>query len=510
MLQKATPRIIEKCAPPAKKRIQEFKEVYELELPESLLCVLECYGEVQAKDQPYKLLGLTEERDRRPTIASILAEIRFTQPDFPSDLIPVEVLPERQVVCVECADSGDPVVLIDLDDSNYTRTAVAPSYSEFVLDWLADVRGMRTVNRFLSNQKELIDSGKIPADKAARPDDWRAYRFCSQDILVGVPLIRFNRDEFITEVAALPSSSLSLFNEDAPIKALLTLIFSDAYRSGGNLSIKFVNGVSKNRDTIRVPNRILRFANKNGIRIADPKNGIINANTAKRLFIECQLCSDEFKSFLRAGKNDLDAVSTCFAISSGLWSIPAAMYIAYLAYYPNRVFKGASSQYESLQWTLDRNDASNALLLDMLVNKLRSPDIEEITLDCEDALRNIEIVMTGHGTAVLSSDAPLQLNWFASGGADKQFRSMEVLPLSADKMEMKKALPGIMDWIENNSSTVELKCILVSKDFESIQEELRPLQNRAKDVELVVSPLYSTTIEADVARRLMRARTCRQ
>jgi len=99
------------AGPVSDERIQRFEEAYELEVPRTLRKFVATLGDVAATDHDIglRLLGLSDDPKRRPTIASSLYLAR-TAGRFPADLVPVEILGEQQLACVRVDGSPDPPV----------------------------------------------------------------------------------------------------------------------------------------------------------------------------------------------------------------------------------------------------------------------------------------------------------------------------------------------------------------------------------------------------------------
>jgi hypothetical protein len=511
----ACPGTVESCEPPDLNRIERFEKNYVVKIPDSLRKTLETIGEIKAVGMPYKLLGLTEEKARRPTMASILAEIRMTNYNFPADLLPVEVLPERQIACVVLNGRDDPpVVLIDLDDPEFSKPRkrkpeIAPKYSTFCQDWLADVKGMKTAGGFLRREEQKKSRGEIPTDKAARPDEWRAYRFCSQDVLIGLPLVRFNREENITEIAAFPCADLSSFDASTPVRALLTLVLSDAYRSGGDLSLRFVaTANAMNNKPVHVPSRILRFAWNNKINTKEMKFGELSADVAKRLYIRCLLCTDSFKALLERNDIGLNAAAVCYSISNGLWDAVAAEYIARYASSPNRVFQGASTQIDSLKWQIDCTVASNAMALGLFVKKLSSLSSADRLYDAEDDFQNIRVAFTPHGTAILRFDKDIPLEWNCYDEKALLTSPVEVLPIVAEAEDLSEILPNAARFMQEDCQKDSQHLILLSKDIET--SSILCNYRDASNLLFAKLPLFSTTVVSAVGDRRMKAKVSRQ
>jgi hypothetical protein len=493
-LRGATPKIVRSATPPSAERIARFEDRYEIWLPAAYRALVEAFGDLTAVEMPYRLLGLSDDRTRRPTTASALAELRSTLIDFPSDLLPVEVLPDSQVACLQLTGSNDPpVVVIDAERLSVGPVPAAARFSEFCGDWLSDVRGMGAILRHARRLDRLVEQRRRPPDKQDRPDDWRAYRFCSQDVIVGATLVRHNRDDHVTEVAALPCTTLTSHADDAPLSGLLALVLSDAYRSGGNLSLQFVNQATENPRPVPIPHRVRRFAAAHGVPLARAGSGHIDADAGRRLFVEAIECPEGLRDLLRDDVLAMSAPAACFAVTNGIWDASAVEYVARTADDAGRVLAGLSRPLDGVAWESDLDTASRALLVSGLVTRRATSGGLAQARDAEDVVRHVETISTASRTVVLRTEGE---------------EAIEVLPVFGDEDLLIARIVELAEWLGAGARTAS-PCMLVPRDVERVDPR-RVEQAESAGVRILVSPLFSTTIAAEAARSLERARTSRR
>ena len=132
----------------------------------------------------------------------ILMLLRLTEPTFPRDLLPIELLPERQLHCVRVGSPNrSPVVLIDLDRPDL-QVDSAWTVVDFIYDWRNDLHAMSAVVEeaaSVDNQSERV---------LLRPDEWSTRRLCSQNVIVGLLQTRHNRDTNEHDVAVFTTATL--------------------------------------------------------------------------------------------------------------------------------------------------------------------------------------------------------------------------------------------------------------------------------------------------------------
>ena len=320
-------------------------------------------GWQQQPDFGWELLGLTPAPSGLD-VRALLAGVRFNLPGFPRDLVPIEWLPERQLACVRVSDriADPPVVLVDLDDSA-TWAATQPTagtFTEYAHEFLSQAHDIRRIQHFLANQKAAIASGRRAADQLPRPDDWRVYRFCSQNVIVAMPLLKFDRDRNALAVAACPITRLTRLDQDAPARAVCTLLLSEAYRAGGDLTIRFFAGVGRGARPAPVPAAIIRWARRCGIDLE--QEGVIDAASAHELFAASVRISEQMRDRLRALPNN-GLAALCYGVASGIWPTPAAEAVLAWSDDPITVLTGDTDPLQRARYVLDLRDTQSALLL---------------------------------------------------------------------------------------------------------------------------------------------------
>ncbi|MDR1422568.1 MAG: SMI1/KNR4 family protein [Coriobacteriales bacterium] len=504
-LKDAVGPMMKSSIPPSPERVARFESMYELKLPSSIRAMTEALGDTRGTRTKYHLLGLSDDRAYQPTISSVLAYMRSNYPSLPKDLLPVESLPENQVACAVLDGSDNPpVCMIDLDDPEFYRMPLAPNYSAFCLDWLNDLRGMEAMLAFLKQEEEAVKRGKRSEDQMYRPNEWRTCRSCSQDVFVGTSLLRYNRDTGITEVASFACAGLTAHDPDTPVRAMLTSILSESYKSGGDLALQFVTKAVSNPRPVRVPARIERFAKSRGIRIADVRGGLIAPEEAKMLFISSLVCPESYRALMLSARSEMDAGAACFVVASGLWDAISAEHLLRNAYDPPRILAGSATPLDAISWAADIRDAATAYLVGSYVKWLNARDSLDSRFDTEDKTGTHTATLTDYGTAVLSSaaDSPSEVEGQLSG------RSIEVLAVYGSADELDGKLVQLAEWLKQ-SVRCDNAALLLCKDSESRNAaELKSVEEQC-GIQAMYSPLYSTTVMSEAMKKLEKARMSR-
>jgi hypothetical protein len=327
-------------------------------LPPSYRKFVQTFGDVAAANFSLHLLGLPGDLESVPTSGTVLASIRYEHFRFPPNLLPVERLPSNQVVCVETSESGDDlgIVAVDLDDPQYQKIPVAPSFYSFCSMWMDDLEGLEALWRHADRQQAEVAAGRRFMGQASRPNDWRTYRLCTQDVLTCMVLLRHDRTKFTTRVGAFAVADLTAAAPQAAVQSGLAYILSDAYRSGGDLSLTFQHGEGRRaKDDPRpmaraVPERIQIFARREGIPLPKARYGRIASNEAAKLYLAAINCPPGVSEILAADeRKPLEMASVCYAMASGHWQPTAVEYVLRNAHDPIRVLRGKSRPLDGIR-----------------------------------------------------------------------------------------------------------------------------------------------------------------
>jgi len=74
-------------------------------------------------------------------------------------------------------------------------------------------------------------------------DDWSTYRYAVKDIIVGIATHRYNRQTRRLEIRAYFIGEHPIFRELEPTKAMMIVLCSQAYQSGGTMGLFFEQGI---------------------------------------------------------------------------------------------------------------------------------------------------------------------------------------------------------------------------------------------------------------------------
>jgi len=151
------------------------------------------------------------------------------------------------------------------------------------------------------NQSE---EGVLPAK-----GDWTTYRFASKDIIVGVVTHRYNRQARRLEVRAYFIGEHPVYKEFEPTKAMIIILLSQAYQSGGILDVFFEQGIPFD---IR-----LLIEKRLGIVISGHEKHL-SEDLARKLYSELSGFSKKVIAYIKSEKIPIEHI--CFNIYRDIWS----------------------------------------------------------------------------------------------------------------------------------------------------------------------------------------------
>jgi len=481
--------------------------------------VLEC-GQVSGFGRA--LLGLRARgRDNgdREDALDVLMLLRLTEPTFPRDLLPLEVLPDRQVQCVVvAADRSSKVVLIDLDRVELRHEA-GVELADFVYEWRADLHAMSSV------VSEIAGRTDSDAYTLLRPDEWSTRRLCSQNVIVALLQTRHNRDSNERDVAVFAVAHLSAFAPGAPVRWALTTILTESYQAGGSLAVNFVRrsrarggGLGYDRQRTegrgqRIPGPIMRWAKSHGVQLKFGSTGW-DHQTGERLLLAATLLPDSMRELLPT--TTVPVATVCAAVATGAWPALDTEIVLRWAEDPVRILTGVVQQDDRVRYLADQHLLRTALILSSLDRHLRKAD-QASASDEDDTTRSlvVDIRSTQHGSIDVTSTvvtftspdgAPLLIGWPVLNGSFTPAPTMRVsvLALQTDLLAMVGS-----DYL---SAIGPIDALIVPADALARRRELTEFVGAALKTGTCVlaAPDYTTTMDVAIAARLDQARMSRQ
>jgi hypothetical protein len=462
--------------------------------------------------------------------------LRFVRSDLQTRLL-VLTLEESRAFCLdlEQVDHDDaPVVEVELDNTNAPR-CICDSLIRFLNhpheaintnagqdDDLWFTHGLKRLDQHMNNLAYNYDhaqGGKLP-----RAHLWRPLRFCVQDVLLGLTVIRHDRKYNRLEVDVFLTAGIPEYEADSGCKALALIILSDAYKCGGSMEIKFTKEVEGGR----VPHDLEKLAQKLGVKLEHVQEGGLTPQEAKKLY----LALSGFKPALRDKVLELEAAgrissaSLCYAMHHGVWTASELEMIILGSAFPDSLLTGL---FPPELWHLYRHDlllGRNALMggyLDRQLTKKEHWNSQgQEVVEMEDDERQIAIdfdpgLMAKIYTVGAEEDEPLHIPWLTVSGVGNSIspgKSFLVLLRGRETFDLDSGLLADIHQagrlIKSNKAQWERVCVMVPADFRNRDTAKLVLAAEEQDVGLMICPEFSTHLDREVAKKMEAAKVMRQ
>ncbi|MFG2811632.1 hypothetical protein [Streptomyces massasporeus] len=476
-------------------------------LPRAWIDWVRRYGALSDRDGRRNLLGLPKDGPAHLDAVHTTRVLRLLG-GLPEDLLPIELLPDRQAACVVASDDRGPVVLLDLDDVDAGSVPWAPSLTDFVYEWYGDLTSVGIVLRHLDDQERAIREGRRARDQQNRPGEWTVTRLCSEDVVLAVLRTRHNRVHNRQDISVFAAAALTSFAPGATVRAALCAVLSDAYRAGGPLAAAFV---AKGGGEGTIPGPLRRWAAARGVSL--PRRGGWDAVNGEQLYA---LAAD-----LTAGTRGLlplDGVSTgavCAAVASGMWQPVAVEGLLRWSAHPERILTGEVDVTDRLVWLADQQVCRAALTVASMARRIaragqRSASNDddtatpvEVTFD--SPLAGVEPCLSAV-TLTVPEGYEARLGWTSLIGAEPGNRSLTTHVLAVEN----DLLPGHLVGLANKIPAGRV--IVVPADANTTTDPAIATalkQARAAGLTVVASPDYTTTLDTLADAAVLRARTAR-
>jgi SUKH superfamily protein len=506
-------------------RIKKIEEILGVIFPEDYRAFLNRYGAISVGD--ITIYGISYPVDREPSMVWVLKGLWKISPEIPKNLIPIRDIPELEaIVCIQCPiitseTANSPIVLWKLfpDPNEEQVLFVSQDFSTYISDILMDIRHRRTAVSVLEKHVQKFENDYLAPGKLPRNYVWRPYRFCSQDVILGLTVVRHSIDNNCLEVDVCLTSDVLEFEEGIGAKITTSFLISEAYKCGGSLEIRF----SENVEGGRVPAAICELAEKYEVSLQHIQEGRIVPSEARLLY----LAISEFSESLRIRilqlyqEGRVSVERPCYTLYHGLWSRPQIEQIILGSTQPESILGGdAQPEYRHL-YVNDLKHASAAVMGGILDRKLakRERNVENEVLDLEDDVRPLEIGFSPQFYAkIYSCPEEMLVPWVKGQSTEKVDSGNDVVVLLRvyDTEELPTLLRNdisLANKLINGDDNKTYVYILVPRDFEELPKQIQSsLVNQAdkNKVGILICPETVISLETDGARRLSSSRIMRE
>jgi hypothetical protein len=416
-----------------------------------------------------------------------------------------------------------PVRLFDLNASAIT-SSVSDGFADYLqecfTDWKYRMVGLRTMESHVTQfEEDYLNQGKLPRNHV-----WRPFRFCSQDVVLGLAVVRHSIDNNWLEVDVCLTSDVPEYEPGSGAKMTASFLLSEAYKCGGSMEIRFTDNVEDRH----VPRALCDLCDTYGVTLQHAAHGRITPLEARRLYVALTdftpVLRDQIQALARVGR--LSQERACYAVHHGLWTRAELETIVLGSPRADSIL-GGDAQPE--QRHLYQNDLAHARasvmggFLDRKLAKRARGDGNE-ALDLEDDVRPLEISFDPtYYAKVYSCSEELPVPWTFGQLQDIVSLPTGVLLIALLRardtedltLHLEQDLHLAGEWLASlrAQGTAANVFVLVPREFDNLPHDLRVQfadMAHALSVGIMVCAETTVSLETDAARRLSSSRIMRE
>jgi len=295
---------------------------------------------------------------------------------FDTRVISRSALPRRYLV-IETLPGGVSTVL-DTSNGEVRRwrsqeddSLVAGSFREFMDMLKTRVKhfdeGHALLEQRVREQHEKygydrLGNGRLPGDR-----DWRVYRSCVQDVIIGETVVRYQPSGNCIEVDVFLTADIPELEELAGARTLALFILGEAVRTGTTLEVRF----TKNVEGGRIPEELRTLAERVNVELGGVRQDTISRSESSLLLQKLSgMGSDALQRITELRESGaVDLEQLVFAVVNGSWS-PHEMSLLLTSPDPKRLLLGLASPRDTLLHEDDRFLANAAVLAGRFIERV--------------------------------------------------------------------------------------------------------------------------------------------
>jgi hypothetical protein len=377
-----------------------------------------------------------------------------------------------------------------------------------------------------------FDQNYLSRDADAKSTQWRPIRIAVRDRVLGVFVLRHNRNSNLLEVDVCLCDNHPSFPPHSGARLVALSLIAEAYRSGGRLEIHFTKNVEKAKDVKdhgRVPASIYEMALELGVRLNHVVEGVVTQHEARQLF----LAATEFSEVAQQKIMQLDvedkvrAERVCFMVNNGLWDKWEMEQLLLSSNTPETALLGPYLPEMGLLYEYDLLIARSALLggyLDRrMENRARHEGDEVFEIEGDIRRLNITFDPRFHAKVIVCDDEDVDLPWSVQGDAILHAgHRLVTLIRSRNTVGYRQTFLTDIELVNQARKLYDedgiptVYAILVTRDFEDLEFMDKTLisqyANAAKKagVHLMVCPETNFILDGEAEKRFQRSRILRR
>ncbi len=352
--------------------------------------------------------------------------------------------------------------------------------------------------------------------------NWRPYRFCVQDVILGLVAVKHVRKGNYLEVDVCLATDVNIFPPLSGVKVVTSFILSEAFKCGGSMEIRFTFNVQGGR----VPTEICSLAYEHGIKLKHIWKGHITPAEARELYLAVtdfsQPAVEKIKQL--AVETELSPERVCYMAHHGIWTVGEIESILLGSTFPNRLLLGDSVPELRHLFLTDLVHARAALLGGFLDRKLelkeRGDESQAVELEGDQRIVDIEFDPRYYAK-VYQSEEQLPVPWLQNAELTippgeqlvVMVRARNSADLELNFAEDCKTASEMVQMYQTEADRKTHYCSIVPRDIEELTKEQRDGMRKTAELSgtnLIICPETVRGLDEDATWRLERSRTLRR
>lgn len=368
-------------------------------------------------------------------------------------------------------------------------------------------------------EKDYLDNNKAPRNYV-----WRPYRFCTQDVVLGLTVVRHSVDNNCLDVDVCLTTDLPEFEEGSSARVMWSFLLSEAFKCGGTMEIRFSEYVEGGH----IPRNLAFFAQKLGIEFGHDDEGRITPTEARRVYLAITQFTPQLreKIFSMAEEDLLSPERACYAVHRGLWTQPELTQIVLSSPNAERILSGDIPPEHRLLFSNATDHARSAILGGFLDRKL----LKRVRIDTKEVVEREDDVLPlqidfdpTYSAKIYFCPEGFPIPWIANGYTNvppvAKFCPLVVLIRARDRDELALSLETDLKLAENISlrmvkgNKIGRVAILIPRDFEDLpsNQQSKLVEKAEKQITpILICPETIAGLDAEVARRFTSSRITRE
>ena len=515
--------------------IEALERSFNLSFPTDYRFFLIKYGALWSRE--FSLIGIGDFDKVGLSISDAILMFRLANQDSPKNLIPIEDLGEGCFACIvtEPDDIGRyPVIGYDINNPplNDELPLLAVCFNNYIYSRLIGLlpsetsidqeyieKGWMVFEKHVQTYNDQFQYSHSKGGKLPRNHEWRPYRYCIQDVVFGIVVVKHSKENNRLDVDVFLTADVPEYGPLAGARALASFLLSEAFKCGGTMEIQFTEEVEDGR----VPKELQLLADAFGLTFLNASKGNVSPDEAKLLYASLTDFSPAFSMLAQEleEKGRLKRARACYVVNNGVWSKEQVEMIALGSEHPDRLLGGFARPIQRHLYHHDIEHARAAILGDMLDRKFRLRERlsdADTSYDLEDDIRAINIEFDGSFYAkIYQCDEDLYIPWLfpeKEGHYIPAGTKFNILIRARDKIDLKRNLStDIKQATIIKDQTNMPTFILVPQDFNSLEDEIqKDLIQKAllQNIGLMISPDPAFAYDNDAVKKLNKSRILRQ